>query len=107
MSRIKRFDHEISRFDETPEQRGAFRAADVKGDSALASVEGKPAQTLLRIGQPVVRRTDAAPGIATGRLDLDDVRAEIAEHFAAEPALLVGQIERAKRAQRGRGAILR
>jgi hypothetical protein len=41
----------------------------------------------------VIERPEAAPGIALGRLDLDDVGPQVAQDAPAEVAVLGGQIE--------------
>ena len=47
-----------------------------------------------------VERPAAPAGVAAGRLDLDDVGAEVGEEAAAEPAALGGQVEHAVGGQR-------
>jgi len=47
----------------------------------------------------VDERPDAAARLATRRLDLDDLGAEITEQFSAELARLVGQLQDAEAGQ--------
>ena len=48
--------------------------------------------------------TDGTGRVAAGRLDLDDVGAEISKDAAAEEPLLVGQVQDAVGAQRAAGS---
>ena len=65
----------------------------------LVGVVGQPVEALLGIGDIVVEGADRAAGIAAGRLHLDDIGAEIAEHPPAEEALLIRQVQDPERGQ--------
>src|SRR5207244_3641619 len=72
-------DHHVGTLDQATHDRRALVAVGVDGDAALAAVEaeegGRMVAFLLRA--PVTR------AVARGALDLDHVRAGVAEHVAA------------------------
>ena len=62
---------------ETAEQSAAAFDGDVARDATLVDVAGQPREAALELGPAAGEGRYAPAGVASGRLDLDHVRAQI------------------------------
>ena len=69
------------------------RTVEVERGASLRGVEREPEERPLGVRDVTPERRAAARRVAAGRLDLHDVRTEVAEEFAGEEAGLVRQVE--------------
>ena len=81
-------DEDVAARDQATQDLGPLRAPQVEPDAALVPIDGEEVGGRPRAGRllPDPRRPPAAGRVALGRLDLDDVGAEVAqEHRAVRP----------------------
>ena len=79
---VVRLDKKIRTLDEAKQELAAGVALDVERDCALVAIVRPPVQRPVRMRRVVVKRPDRARCASARRLDLDDVRAHVAEHLA-------------------------
>ena len=93
--RCIRLDDDVGRGYELLERSAALRICNVERDAALVGVQAEEVEAA--VGAPIVvpERADVAHRIAVGRLDADDVRAEIGEEFGRVYADLASEIDHA------------
>ena len=96
----KRLDENVRTLRQAAQEVPPPRGVDGEGDPPLAGVVGKPGEVVGRIGIIPAEDAHAPSRVPLGRLDLDDVRAEVPEDAAAQPAGAIGEIEDAVRGQR-------
>jgi hypothetical protein len=76
-ARRLRLDQEVRLLDQAQEEFLAAGTVEVAGDAALAARVGRPVQRLLARRSFAIQRREAAGRRAGGRLDLEDVGAEL------------------------------
>ena len=87
--------NEIYLFRQPYKQLPPARVFEVQSDPALVGVEGEPVQALRRALLAAQERRPAARRVAARWLDLDDIRAEVAEDFARQETERPRQVEHA------------
>ena len=75
------------------EQFVALGAGHVQGDAAFIGRIGPPVETALGLHLVPIEGPDAPRGMASRRLDLNHVSAEVGEDFPTEEALGAGEIQ--------------
>ena len=93
MARCKALDNKISGCRQTPENIPTVFGLQAEGHTPLVETQVEPFETLLRVVDVVIEWRCAARGASAGRLDLDNVRAEVTKELAAEHPTTLGKIE--------------
>src|SRR6266545_497613 len=78
----------------------SVRRLQVEGDASFGRVIVPEGQAALRMGNIVKEWPHAADRLATGGFDLDDIGPQVAQEFATELALFVGEIQDSQARQR-------
>ena len=84
---------------QTLQQLPSVRSVEIQRHAAFIIGVSPPKEAFFGMRLALVEGADMPRRAAAGRLDLDDVGAEIGEDFAAQQASLIGEVEDAIRAE--------
>ena len=93
IARSEVLDHDIGSWHQLAELLAIGLVFEIEGDAALAGVLVEEVEAAVGAWLVANERRYVARGIAAGRLDLDDVRAQVGQQLRAVGAHLARQVE--------------